>query len=144
MTMCLCLAHSIIFFLMIRRPPRSTRTDTLFPYTTLFRSEVFHHLKDVLKKKGYSTNVGDEGGFAPNIGSNAEAVETVLKAIATAGFKPGEDVYIPMDAASSEFYDKKTGLYTFHKSDNKKMTPKALVNSTAERHEGKDGVRSCR
>src|SRR5690606_4390629 len=55
--------------------------------------EIFHHLKDVLKKKGYSTNVGDEGGFAPNIGSNEEAVETVLKAIETAGFKPGEDVY---------------------------------------------------
>src|SRR5690606_22425558 len=56
--------------------------------------EIFHHLKDVLKKKGYSTNVGDEGGFAPNIGSNEEAVETVLKAIETAGFKPGEDVFI--------------------------------------------------
>ncbi|TCK83493.1 phosphopyruvate hydratase [Albibacterium bauzanense] len=90
--------------------------------------EIFHHLKDVLKKKGYSTNVGDEGGFAPNIGSNEEAVETVLKAIETAGFKPGEDVYIAMDAASSEFYDKKTGLYTFHKSDNKKMTTEELVN----------------
>src|SRR5690554_633463 len=90
--------------------------------------EIFHHLKDVLKKKGYSTNVGDEGGFAPNIGSNEEAVETVLKAIETAGFKPGEDVFIAMDAGSSEFYDKKTGLYTFHKSDNKKMTTEELVN----------------
>lgn len=94
--------------------------------------EIFHHLKDVLKKKGYSTNVGDEGGFAPNIGSNEEAVETVLKAIETAGFKPGEDVYIAMDAASSEFYDKKTGLYTFHKSDNKKMTTEELVNYWVE------------
>lgn len=94
--------------------------------------EIFHHLKDVLKKKGYSTNVGDEGGFAPNIGSNEEAVETVLKAIETAGFKPGEDVFIAMDAASSEFYDKKTGLYTFHKSDNKKMTTEELVNYWVE------------
>lgn len=94
--------------------------------------EIFHHLKDVLKKKGYSTNVGDEGGFAPNIGSNEEAVETVLKAIETAGFKPGEDVFIAMDAAASEFYDKKTGLYTFHKSDNKKMTTEELVNYWVE------------
>src|SRR5690606_20480577 len=62
--------------------------------------EIFHHLKSVLKGKGYSTNVGDEGGFAPNIGSNEEAIETVLKAIEVAGFKPGEDVYIAMDAAA--------------------------------------------
>ncbi len=94
--------------------------------------EIFHHLKNVLKKKGYSTNVGDEGGFAPNIGSNEEAVETVLQAIETAGFKPGEDVYIAMDAAASEFYDKKTGLYTFHKSDNKQMTTEELVNYWVE------------
>lgn len=90
--------------------------------------EIFHHLKNVLKKKGYSTNVGDEGGFAPNIGSNEEAVETVLQAIETAGFKPGEDVFIAMDAAASEFYNKETGLYTFHKSDNKQMTTEELVN----------------
>src|SRR3546814_464765 len=128
MTMCLCLAHSIIFFLMIRRPPRSTRTDTLFPYTTLFRSEVFHHLKSVLKKKGYSTNVGDEGGFAPNIGSNEEAIETVLKAIEVAGFKPGKDVYIAMDAASSEFYDAKTKKYIFKKSDGREFSSEELVN----------------
>lgn len=94
--------------------------------------EIFHHLKNVLKKKGYSTNVGDEGGFAPNIGSNEEAVETVLQAIETAGFKPGEEVYIAMDAAASEFYDKKTGLYTFHKSDNKQMTTEELVNYWVE------------
>jgi len=94
--------------------------------------EIFHHLKNVLKKKGYSTNVGDEGGFAPNIGSNEEAVETVLQAIETAGFKPGEDVYIAMDAAASEFYDKKTGLYTFHKSDNKQMSTEELVNYWVE------------
>jgi len=94
--------------------------------------EIFHHLKNVLKKKGYSTNVGDEGGFAPNIGSNEEAVETVLQAIETAGFKPGEDVFIAMDAASSEFYNKETGLYTFHKSDNKQMTTEELVNYWVE------------
>src|SRR5690606_33761940 len=94
--------------------------------------EIFHHLKNVLKKKGYSTNVGDEGGFAPNIGSNEEAVETVLQAIETAGFKPGEDVYIAMDAAASELYDKKTGLYTFHKSDNTQMATEELVNYWVE------------
>lgn len=90
--------------------------------------EVFHHLKDVLKKKGYSTNVGDEGGFAPNIGSNEEAIETVLQAIEAAGYKPGEDIWIAMDAAVSELYDTKTGLYTFHKSNGKKMTSTELVN----------------
>ena len=72
--------------------------------------EVFHHLKKVLKKAGHSTNVGDEGGFAPNIKSNEEAIEIVLQAIESAGYIPGEDIYIAMDAASSEFYDKKTGL----------------------------------
>ncbi|MCB0677358.1 MAG: phosphopyruvate hydratase, partial [Saprospiraceae bacterium] len=66
--------------------------------------EVFHHLKKVLHNKGYSTNVGDEGGFAPNIKSNVEAIETVLQAIEKAGFRPGEDIMIAMDAASSEFY----------------------------------------
>src|SRR5690606_41768228 len=70
--------------------------------------EVFHHLKNVLKSKGYSTNVGDEGGFAPNIKSNEEAIETVLQAIEAAGFKPGEDILIAMDAASSEFFDEKS------------------------------------
>ena len=90
-------------------------------------TEVFHHLKNVLKSKGYSTNVGDEGGFAPNIKSNEEAIETVLTAIEKAGFKPGVDMWIAMDAAASEFYDKKTGLYSFHKSDNRKMTSDELV-----------------
>lgn len=89
--------------------------------------EVFHHLKKVLKKAGYSTNVGDEGGFAPNIKSNEEAIETVLQAIESAGYVPGEDIYIAMDAASSEFYDKKTGLYSFKKSDNRQMTSAELV-----------------
>ncbi len=90
-------------------------------------TEIFHHLKSVLKSKGYSTNVGDEGGFAPNIKSNEEAIETVLTAIEKAGFKPGEDVYITMDAASTEFYDEKTGLYTFSKSTGKQLTSEEMV-----------------
>ncbi|WP_374165487.1 phosphopyruvate hydratase [Arcticibacter sp. MXS-1] len=80
-------------------------------------TEVFHHLKTVLKKKGYSTNVGDEGGFAPEIQSNEEAIETVLQAIETAGYKPGEQIFIAMDAASSEMYDEKTKTYKFYKSN---------------------------
>ena len=80
-------------------------------------TEVFHHLKTVLKKKGYSTNVGDEGGFAPEIQSNEEAIETVLQAIETAGYKPGEQIFIAMDAASSEMYDEKTQTYKFYKSN---------------------------
>ena len=68
-------------------------------------TEVFHHLKAVLKSKGHSTNVGDEGGFAPNLGSNEEAIETVLAAIEKAGYKPGDDMHIALDAASSEFYN---------------------------------------
>lgn len=75
-------------------------------------TEIFHTLKSVLKKKGHSTNVGDEGGFAPNLGSNEEAIEVVLEAIEKAGYKPGKDVYIALDAASSEFY--KDGKYHFH------------------------------
>jgi enolase len=82
--------------------------------------EIFHHLKKVLKEKGYSTNVGDEGGFAPEIKSNEEAIETVLKAIEKAGYKPGDDVMIAMDAASSEMF--KDGVYHFHKSDGKKLS----------------------
>jgi len=76
-------------------------------------TEIFHHLKEVLKSKGYSTNVGDEGGFAPNLSSNEEGVEFVLRAIEKAGYKPGDDVLLAFDAAASEFYDKKTGLYRF-------------------------------
>ncbi|WP_066759043.1 phosphopyruvate hydratase [Crocinitomix algicola] len=74
-------------------------------------TEIFHTLKAVLKDKGHSTNVGDEGGFAPNLGSNEEAIEVVLEAISKAGYRPGEDVYIALDAASSEFY--KDGQYKF-------------------------------
>jgi enolase len=89
--------------------------------------EIFHELKKVLKDKGYSTNVGDEGGFAPNIQSNEEAIETVLKAIEKAGFKPGVDVFIAMDAANSELYKEKDKKYHFHKSDGKKMSSEQLV-----------------
>ncbi|MBL7777642.1 MAG: phosphopyruvate hydratase [Chitinophagales bacterium] len=89
--------------------------------------EVFHHLKQVLKKKKYSTNVGDEGGFAPEIGSNEEAIETVLAAIEAAGYKPGKDIYIAMDAASTEFYDEKTKVYHFHKSSGKKLKSEEMV-----------------
>ena len=77
--------------------------------------EVFHTLKKVLKKKGYSTAVGDEGGFAPNLKSNEEAIESVLEAIAQAGYKPGENVGICLDPAASEFF--KDGKYIFKKSD---------------------------
>ena len=90
-------------------------------------TEVFHNLKKVLKEKGYSTNVGDEGGFAPNIKSNEEAIEIVLKSIEVAGYKPGSDIYIAMDAASSEFYDKKSGLYHFHKSNGQKLSSEEMV-----------------
>lgn len=76
-------------------------------------TEIFHHLKKVLSSKGHSTNVGDEGGFAPNLGSNEEAIEVVLEAIEKAGYKPGDDVMIALDAASSEFYNAETGLYSF-------------------------------
>jgi enolase len=85
-------------------------------------TEVFHNLKKVLKDAGLSTNVGDEGGFAPNIRSNEEAIEMVLRAIEKAGYKPGDDFMIAMDAAATEFYDEKTGLYTFHKSDNRQLS----------------------
>lgn len=94
-------------------------------------TEIFHHLKKVLQEKGHSTNVGDEGGFAPNLGSNVEALETVLQAIEAAGYKPGEDVYIALDAASTEFYDEKTGLYTLS-STGDKLTSSELVNMWKE------------
>ena len=90
-------------------------------------TEVFHNLKTVLKKKGYSTNVGDEGGFAPNIGSNVEAIETVLTAIEASGFTPGKDIWIAMDAAASEMYDSKTKTYNFHKSSGEKLSSDEMV-----------------
>lgn len=90
-------------------------------------AEVFHHLKGVLKKKGYSTNVGDEGGFAPNIKSNEEAIQIVLQAIESAGYRPGEDVVIAMDAAASEFFVEEEGVYHFKKSTGDKLTPAEMI-----------------
>jgi enolase len=90
-------------------------------------TEIFHVLKTVLKKKGYSTNVGDEGGFAPNIQSNEEAIETVLEAITQAGYKTGSQIVIAMDAANSELWNAKKKKYVFHKSDGKEMTSDQLV-----------------
>jgi enolase len=89
--------------------------------------EIFHALKTVLKKKGFSTNVGDEGGFAPNIQSNEEAIETVLTAIDAAGYKTGSQIVIAMDAANSELWDSKKKKYVFHKSSGKEMTSEQLV-----------------
>ncbi len=90
--------------------------------------EVFHNLKSVLKSKGYSTNVGDEGGFAPNIKSNQEAIEIVLQSIEKAGYKPGEDILIAMDAAASEFYNEEEKVYHFHQSTGDKLTSDEMVN----------------
>jgi len=89
--------------------------------------EIFHHLKGVLKSKGYSTNVGDEGGFAPDMKSNVEAIETVLQAIEKAGYAPGEDVMIAIDAAASEFFDREAGVYHFKSSTGEKLTPAEMV-----------------
>ncbi len=86
-------------------------------------AEIFHTLKKVLHDQGLSTNVGDEGGFAPNIKSNEEAIEIVLKAIEKAGYKPGSQVMIALDPAASEFYDSKTKTYHFKKSSGKKLKP---------------------
>jgi enolase len=102
------------------------KADT-FSESLRMGTEIFHTLKKVLHDKGFSTNVGDEGGFAPNIKSNEEAIEIVLQAIEKAGFKPGEDVFIAMDAASSEFYDAKTNTYTFKKSSGKSLSSAEMV-----------------
>ena len=89
-------------------------------------AEVFHTLKEVLKAKGLNTGVGDEGGYAPKLKSNEEAIQLVIKAIKQAGYKPGVDIYIALDVAASEFYDPETKLYNL-KSDNKTLTYKELV-----------------
>ena len=94
--------------------------------------ETFHSLKAVLKKKGLSTNVGDEGGFAPNLKSNKEGIEVVLQAIEQAGYRPGEDIYIAMDAATSEFYLPKEKVYHFHKSTGDKLTSSEMVDYWAD------------
>ena len=101
------------------------KADT-FSESLRMGTEVFHHLKKVLADKGLSTNVGDEGGFAPNITSNEEAIEVVLSAIEKAGYKPGEDMFIAMDAASSEFYDAKSKMYHFA-STGKKLSSEEMV-----------------
>lgn len=90
-------------------------------------TEVFHTLKKVLHDKGLSTNVGDEGGFAPNLKSNEEAIEVVLKAIEKAGYKPGEDIFIALDPAASEFYDAKAKVYHFKKSSGRKLKSAEMV-----------------
>jgi enolase len=90
-------------------------------------AEVFHSLKSVLKKQGYSTNVGDEGGFAPNLKSNEEAVTVILEAIEKAGYKPGVDVYMALDPASSEYYIPEEKVYHLHKSSGEKLTPSQMV-----------------
>jgi enolase len=89
--------------------------------------DIFHALKTVLKKKGYSTNVGDEGGFAPNIQSNEEAIETVMTAITAAGYKAGSQIAIALDPAVSEMYDTAKKVYHFHKSDGKKLSSEKMV-----------------
>ena len=86
-------------------------------------AEVFHNLRSVLKAKGLSTNVGDEGGFAPNLGSNEEALMCILQAIETAGYRPGEDVFIGLDAAASEFYNAEENMYELKWSTGEKLTP---------------------
>ncbi|HOH99947.1 MAG TPA: phosphopyruvate hydratase [Bacteroidales bacterium] len=90
-------------------------------------AEVFHNLKKVLKDKGYSTNVGDEGGFAPNLKSNEEAITVVLQAIEKAGYKPGEDIYIALDPAASEYYLPEENVYHLHKSSGEKLSPSQMV-----------------
>ena len=95
-------------------------------------AEVFHNLKKVLKAQGYSTNVGDEGGFAPNLKSNEEAIEVILQAIKNAGYKPGEDVCIALDPASSEYYIPEENVYHLKKSTGAKLTPEEMVNFWVE------------
>ena len=90
-------------------------------------AEIFHTLKGVLKKRGYSTSVGDEGGFAPNLKSNEEALDVVIEAIQQAGYKPGEQIGIALDPAASEFYDKESGKYVFKKSDKSQRAPEQMV-----------------
>lgn len=89
--------------------------------------EVFHTLKGVLKKRGLNTSVGDEGGFAPSLQSNVEAIELILEAITAAGYKPGEEVAVALDPASSEFYDAERGRYIFKKSDKSEKTSEEMI-----------------
>lgn len=97
-----------------------------FRHAVRMGAEIFHNLKSVLKEKGYNTSVGDEGGFAPNLGSNEEALQTIMEAIEKAGYKPGEDVLLAMDVASSEIYDKEKGVYNLP-GDNTVKTSAEMV-----------------
>ena len=103
-----------------------------FSHAIKMGAEVFHHLKAVLKKQGYSTNVGDEGGFAPNLKSNEEAVTVILQAIENAGYRPGEDIFLALDPASSEYYIDAENVYYLHKSTGDKLTPAQMVDYWAE------------
>jgi len=98
-----------------------------FSHALRMGAEVFHTLKGVLKKKGYSTNVGDEGGFAPNLKSNEEAIQVVLEAIEKAGYKPGIDIYIALDPAASEYFIPEENVYHLKKSTGEKLTPAQMV-----------------
>jgi len=95
-------------------------------------TEIFHHLKAVLKSQGLATNVGDEGGFAPNFKNNEEAIKAVMQAIDKAGYKAGEDIYIAMDAAASEFYNTEENVYHFKKSTGDKLTSAQMVDFWAD------------
>lgn len=103
-----------------------------FSHALKIGTEVFHHLAKVLKGRGLSTNVGDEGGFAPNLGSNVEGIEVILEAIENAGYKAGEDVMIAFDAAASEFYNKEEGVYHLKWSTGEKLTSEQLVDLWAD------------
>ena len=103
-----------------------------FPEAIRTGAEVFHHLKKILHDKGYGTAVGDEGGFAPNLKSNQEAVEMILRAVEAAGYKPAQDVVIALDTASSEFYDKAKKRYVFKKSDKSEHTSEDMVKLYAD------------
>ena len=100
---------------------------TSFKEAIRMGAEVFHNLKTVLKGKKYSTSVGDEGGFAPNLGSNEEALDVILEAIAKAGYKPGAQISLALDCAASEFYDKASGKYVFKKSDGSQRTSEEMA-----------------
>ncbi|MBW6497341.1 MAG: phosphopyruvate hydratase [Bacteroidales bacterium] len=103
-----------------------------FTHAIKMGAEVFHNLKAVLKKQGYSTNVGDEGGFAPNLKSNEEAVTVILQAIENAGYRPGEDIFIALDPASSEYFLVEENVYHLHKSTGDKLTPAQMVDYWAD------------
>ena len=105
---------------------------TCFSQAIQMGAEIFQNLKAVLKKKGYSTNVGDEGGFAPNLKSNEEAVQLILQAIEKAGYKPGDDIGLTLDPAASEYYLKDENVYHLHKSTGDKLTPAQMVDYWAD------------